>query len=87
MKSDSSPRWHEGEPSDRSRGRVDDSSSKSKVTGALVITTMNEFAGLKSIWRKIPFECFDRVIVVDAHSTDGTLEFLTDKKCEVILQR
>ena len=47
---------------------------------------MNEVNGLRLIWDKIPFDLFTRVLVVDAGSTDGTLEFLSDKKCEVFQQ-
>lgn len=54
---------------------------------ALVITTMNEIDGLRSIWASIPFELFDRVLFVDGHSTDGTLEFLADKGYEVLSQK
>jgi len=47
---------------------------------------MNEITGLRSIWNNIPFNLFKRTVVVDAHSTDGTLDFLKDKQCEVIFQ-
>jgi dolichol-phosphate mannosyltransferase len=47
---------------------------------------MNEIAGLRSIWNNIPFDLFKRTVVVDAHSTDGTLDFLKNKRCEVIFQ-
>ncbi|MGO9645519.1 MAG: glycosyltransferase family 2 protein [Candidatus Bathyarchaeia archaeon] len=52
----------------------------------LLLTTMNEITGLRSIWNNIPFNLFKRTVVVDAHSTDGTLDFLKDKRCEVIFQ-
>ncbi|HKM76620.1 MAG TPA: glycosyltransferase family 2 protein [Candidatus Bathyarchaeia archaeon] len=52
----------------------------------LLLTTMNEVTGLRSIWNNIPFHLFKRTVVVDAHSTDGTLDFLKDKQCEVIFQ-
>jgi len=48
---------------------------------------MNEITGLRSIWNDIPFNLFKRTVVVDAHSTDGTLDFLKDKRCEVIFQQ
>lgn len=56
------------------------------LTRALLLTTMNEITGLRSIWNSIPFNLFNRTLVVDAHSTDGTLEFLNGKLCEVIFQ-
>ena len=52
----------------------------------LLLTTMNEITGLRAVWDKIPFDLFNRGIIVDAHSTDGTLDFLKGKQCEVIFQ-
>ena len=45
----------------------------------LVILTFNEIDGLKELWGKIPFSEFDECFAVDGGSTDGTLEFLTEK--------
>jgi glycosyltransferase involved in cell wall biosynthesis len=42
----------------------------------LLLTTMNELAGLEAIWNGIPFQLFDEAIVIDRNSTDGTAEFL-----------
>jgi glycosyltransferase involved in cell wall biosynthesis len=53
----------------------------------LILTTMNELEGLRSIWDKIPFNLFNRTIAVDANSTDGTREFLADKDCELLTQK
>jgi glycosyltransferase involved in cell wall biosynthesis len=47
---------------------------------------MNEVNGLRLIWDKLPVDLFKRILVVDAGSTDGTLEFLSDKKCEIFQQ-
>ena len=47
---------------------------------------MNEIDGIRLIWADIPRELFSRILVVDANSTDGTLEFLKDKKCVVLQQ-
>ncbi len=55
-------------------------------THVLIITTMNELEGLRSIWGTIPLQLFQRVIVVDGDSRDGTLEFLSDKSCQVLKQ-
>jgi glycosyltransferase involved in cell wall biosynthesis len=57
-----------------------------KRSTVLLLTTMNEIDGLRSIWGRIPVELFRRILVVDAASTDGTREFLADKKCEVFQQ-
>ncbi len=54
---------------------------------ALILTTMNEAEGLHAIWDQIPFYLFTRVVVVDGSSTDGTLEFLADKRCELFSQK
>jgi glycosyltransferase involved in cell wall biosynthesis len=59
----------------------------------LIITTMNEKRALQSIWPEIPFELFKRIIILDNHSTDGTLEWLTNDgkfskyKCQIIQQQ
>lgn len=42
----------------------------------LILTTMNEREGIKSLWNRIPFHLFKSIIIVDNHSTDGTLEFI-----------
>ncbi len=47
---------------------------------------MNEVNGLQAIWNQIPFERFRRALVIDGGSKDGTVEFLAEKKCEVITQ-
>jgi glycosyltransferase involved in cell wall biosynthesis len=58
----------------------------------LIITTMNERHGLESIWPRIPFYLFKRILIVDNHSTDGTLDFLENDKmfnryrCQVLQQ-
>jgi glycosyltransferase involved in cell wall biosynthesis len=53
---------------------------------ALIITTMNEIDGLRTVWNHIPFERFRRTLVIDGGSKDGTIEFLAEKKCEILTQ-
>jgi len=47
---------------------------------------MNEIDGIRLIWSDIPRESFSRILVVDANSKDGTLEFLKDKECVALQQ-
>jgi len=53
---------------------------------ALIITTMNEVDGLKWLWPRLRTDLVSEVLVVDNHSTDGTLEFLSNKPCQIITQ-
>lgn len=54
---------------------------------SLIIFTRNELEGLKTIFPRIPFDIIGEVVAIDAHSTDGTLEYLQSKRIKVILQR
>jgi len=53
---------------------------------ALIITTMNEVDGLKWLWPRLNTNLVSTVLVVDNHSTDGTIKFLSDKPCKIITQ-
>ena len=59
---------------------------KPAKTAILLLTTMNEIDGLRQIWDHIPAELFTRILVIDANSSDGTQEFLAQKKCQVLQQ-
>ena len=54
---------------------------------SLIIFTRNELEGLRTIFPKIPFDILDEVVAIDAHSTDGTLEYLQSKRIRVISQQ
>lgn len=53
----------------------------------VVIPTLNELQGLKAIVSNIKQEWYDRIIILDGGSTDGTLEYANEKKYEVIVQK
>ena len=52
----------------------------------LFIPTLNEIEGVKKIMPRIRKEWVDEIIVVDAHSTDGTPEYLRAQGYRVIDQ-
>lgn len=47
---------------------------------------MNEIDGLKWLWPRLNVDLVSKILVVDNHSSDGTLEFLSDKPCKIITQ-
>ena len=53
----------------------------------LVLYTMNEIEGIKSIFDRIPIDLFDQFFVMDNHSDDGTVEFLEECGVEVVQQK
>ena len=55
-----------------------------KIT--LFIPTKNEIDGVKAIMPKIKKDWVDEIIIVDANSTDGTLEYLRGRGFKVIIQ-
>ena len=56
-----------------------------KVT--LFIPTKNEITGLKAVMPRIKKDWVDEVVIIDAHSTDGTREYLESLGYNVILQK
>lgn len=56
-----------------------------KVT--LVIPTLNEIVGMKTIMPKIKKEWYDQMIIIDGQSTDGTLEYARAQGHEVVVQQ
>ncbi|MBN2382955.1 glycosyltransferase family 2 protein [bacterium] len=55
-----------------------------KIT--LVILTLNEYFGLKTLFETIPFASVDEIIAVDGGSSDGTVEFLQTRGVPVYNQ-
>ena len=53
----------------------------------LIVLTLNEIEGVKSIMPRIDRNICDEIIVVDGGSSDGTIEYLTSNGFKVIGQR
>ena len=60
---------------------------KNPLKKTLVLYTMNEIEGIKSIFDRIPISLFDEFFVMDNHSDDGTVEFLEEHSVKVIQQK
>ena len=60
---------------------------KNTLKKTLVLYTMNEIQGIKSIFDKIPIHLFDQFFVMDNHSDDGTVKFLEEHGVRVIQQK
>ncbi|MHA2243712.1 MAG: glycosyltransferase family 2 protein [Candidatus Hodarchaeales archaeon] len=57
------------------------------ATKTLVLLTYNEIEGSRALYPNLPFDLFNRVVLVDGGSTDGTVEFWKDHGIEIIKQR
>jgi len=53
---------------------------------ALLISTLNEIAGMKAIMSRIKKEWVDQIIIVDGSSTDGTFEYARENGYYTFLQ-
>jgi glycosyltransferase involved in cell wall biosynthesis len=53
----------------------------------LIIPTKDEIEGVKAVMPRINRRWADQIIVVDANSTDGTLEYLRKRKYRIVLQK
>lgn len=53
---------------------------------SLIILTRNEIAGVKALFPRIPITAADECLVIDYKSSDGTVEFFTEKGVPVIHQ-
>lgn len=61
-------------------------SAAPKRDAALVLLTLNEVQGLNTLWDQIPVAQFRECFAVDGGSTDGTVEFLTERGIPVVTQ-
>jgi len=60
--------------------------TSSQLTFALLMPTLNEVNGLRSVLPRIDRSLFKEMIVVDGHSTDGTIEYAREQGLTVLLQ-
>jgi glycosyltransferase involved in cell wall biosynthesis len=56
------------------------------MTVTLLLPTLNEIDGFKSIFRQIDRSLFDDILVVDGRSTDGTVEYAISQGLRVMTQ-
>jgi glycosyltransferase involved in cell wall biosynthesis len=56
-----------------------------KVT--ILIPTLNEIDGMKTIMPQIKKEWCDQILIVDGQSTDGTIEYAKQQGYEVVVQK
>lgn len=56
-----------------------------KVT--LLIPTLNEIDGMKTIMPKISPDWYDQLLIVDGQSTDGTIEYAREKGYPLVIQQ
>jgi glycosyltransferase involved in cell wall biosynthesis len=57
------------------------------VKTTLLIPTLNELAGMKAIMPRVKDGWVDEVLVIDGHSTDGTVEYARELGYRVVLQK
>ncbi len=60
--------------------------SKTPRDAAIVLLTLNEIEGLRSVWDDLPLDSFREVVAVDGGSVDGTREFLKEHSIPVLDQ-
>jgi glycosyltransferase involved in cell wall biosynthesis len=56
-----------------------------KVT--LIVPTLNEINGMKTIMPRVKPEWYDQLLVIDGQSTDGTIEYAREQGYSVIVQK
>ncbi len=57
------------------------------MKSTLILMIYNEIDGLKALWDKLPLNQVDEILAVDPGSTDGSIEFLKEKNCQIVGQK
>src|SRR3989338_904785 len=57
------------------------------MTVTLLIPTLNEVTGMRTIMPKVKREWVDQILVVDGQSTDGTIEVAREMGYDVVVQK
>ncbi len=60
--------------------------AKPRKTITLLLPTLNEVTGFKSIFQQIDRSLFDDILVVDGGSTDGTVEYAIENNIRIMSQ-
>jgi glycosyltransferase involved in cell wall biosynthesis len=58
-----------------------------KPTITLLMPTLNEEEGLKLMLPRIDRTLFDEIVIVDGHSTDGTVKYAKENGIKVVMQK
>ena len=58
-----------------------------KKTITLLLPTLNEVVGFKAIFPKIDTNLFDKILVIDGGSTDGTVEYAKSHNLHLVTQK
>ena len=56
------------------------------MKSSLIILTLNEIEGVRTLYDRIPLDAVDECFVVDGGSIDGTVEFFREKGIKVVPQ-
>lgn len=57
------------------------------MKATLLVPTLNEIEGMRAIMPRIKREWVDQILIVDAGSTDGTLEYARENGYQVFIQK
>ncbi len=60
--------------------------SRRPFTTTLLVPTLNEFDGMRSIMPQVDRTWVDQILILDGGSTDGTVEHAREQRYEVVIQ-